>query len=403
MLRTLVHTRDSRFCAACLPALVMAVIAITTSRTASGFVQSSLSPAELGLEITLPGNSKPLIRFAGGGATLINRGRLKVNNPSAAGEFTAIDVRAERDIDGIKVRLAAIYNDLSNQEWWKDKKEKPVGSYFIRAGETVRASELNQFGIEPFEMKTIDARPVVLKPGEGPPIIDAPSLGVSRIEKHLDWYQIWLKNKSDKNIVAYTVSNSTGGSSIYGAEVRGRANVLIPAGGTSQEIYLQATEDEGRAIRITDVIFEDGSIEGDPRVAARFNVVAEGVRIQAPSVLRMVEQTLKRDDPDLREAFDKLEANLWVIPEAIDKPSALELIKTRFPAYDTNTRSALYEELKGGLYDARNIALSEIGETRRSVQALEERSQFTSAVELIRRTLVRLRDTLYQINNAQHQ
>lgn len=401
MLRTCVHARDSRFWALWAASLAMAVFAITTSRTASGFVQSSLSPAELGLEITLPGDSKPLIRFAGGGSTLIRRNRLKVNDPSQAGEFTAIDVRTERDIDGIKVRLAAIYNDLSNQEWWKDKKEKLVGSYLIRAGETARASELSQFGIEPFEMKTIDARPVVLKPGEGPPIVNASSLEVSRIEKHLDSYRIWLKNKSDKNIVSYTVSNSTGSSSRYGGAVRARGNVIIPAGGTSQQIYLQATEAESGA-KITDVIFEDGTIEGDPRVAAQISAAAEGVRIQAPSVLRLVEQTLKRDDPDLREAFDKLEADLWVIPEAIDKPSALELLKTKFPAYDGGARSALYEDLKGGLYDARNIALSQIGETRRSVQELEERSQFTSAVELIRRTLVGLKNTLYQINQAQH-
>lgn len=397
MFQTRVQKRDSRFWA---PSLAMAVIVLTTSVTANGFVQSSLSPVELGLEITLPGDSKPFVRFAFGGAALIPRNRLKVHDPGEAGEFTAIDLRADRDADGMKVTLEVVYNDISKQEWWKDKKQKFVGSYLIRAGETVRASELNQFGIEPFEMKTIDARPVVLKPGEGPPIINAASLEVCRIEKHLDSYRIWLKNKSDKNIVSYTVSNSTGGSTIYGA--RGRASVLITAGGQSQEIYLHANEVESRAIRITDVIFEDGTIEGDPRVAARFSAVAEGVRIQAPSVLRMVEQALKLDDPDLRDAFDKLEADLWVIPEAIDKPSALELLKTKFPAYDANTRSALYEELKGGLYDARNIALSEIGETRRSVQRLEEGSQFTSAVELIRTTLVRLRDTLHQINQAPH-
>jgi hypothetical protein len=391
----------SRFWAFWAPGLAVAVIALTTSRTSSGFVQTSLPSSEFGLEITLPGDSKPLVRFAGGGATLIHRVRLKVHDPNSAGEFTAIDVHAERDADGMKVRLAVIYNDLSNQEWWKDKKEKLVGSYLIRAGETVRASEMAQFGIEPFEMKTIDATPVVLKPGEGPPIINAPSLEVQRIEKHLDSYRIWLKNKSDKNIVSYTLSNSNGGSSRYGGAVRGRATILITAGGTSQQIYLHATEVESGDIKITDVIFEDGSIEGDPRVAAQFSAGAEGLRIQAPSVLHMIEQTLKREDPDLRDAFDKLEADLWVIPEAIDKQSALGVLKTKFPSSDANTRSALYEDLKGGLYEARNIALAEIGETRRTVQELEQRNQFTSAVELIRRTLDRLRDTLHKINSSE--
>jgi hypothetical protein len=383
------------------PCLVITLGALTISMTSRGYAQTRVQSSDLGLEISLPGDSKPLTRLATAGATLISRNRLKVNDPNEAGEFTAIDVHAERDADGMRVRLSVIYNDLSDQEWWKDKKEKLVGSYLIRSGETVRASGLEQFGIEPLEMKTIDATPIVLKPGEGPPIINAPSLEVERIEKHLDSYRIWLKNKSDKNIVSYTVSNGNRGSSRYGGAVRGRANILIAAGGTSQQIYLHATEVESGDIKITDVIFEDGSIEGNPRVAAQFSAAAEGVRIQAPSVLRMIEQTLKRDDPDLRDAFDKLEADLWVIPEAIDKPSALEFLRTKFPAYDEKTRSDLYEDLKGGLYEARNIALANIGDTRRTVQQLEERSQFASAVELIRRTLDRLRDTLYKISSAE--
>lgn len=388
----------SRFGRFWAPCLAIAVVVLTIPRTSRGFAQTSVESSELGLEIVLSDDSGERIRFARGGATLILRNRLRVNDPNAAGEFTAIDVHAERAADGMTVRLAVIYNDISDQEWWKDKKERIVGSYLIRAGETVRASELDQFGIEPLEMKTIDAKPVVLKPGEGPPIINAPSLEVERIERNLDSYRIWLKNKSDKNIVAYTVSTGRGGSIRSRGFAYGRTTTLIAAGGTSKEIYLGP---QVESIKITDVIFDDGSIEGDPRVAAQFSAEAEGVKIQSPSVLRMIERTLKVEDSDLRDAFDKLEADLWVIPEAIDKPSALELLKTKFPAYDEKTRSALYENLKRGLYEARNIALSDIGSARRSVQELEQRSQFTSAVELIRRTLDRLRDTLYKITSPQ--
>jgi len=391
----------SRFGRFWAPCLAITLVALTSSRTSKGFAQTSVESSYLGLEIILPDDSKSHVRFAGGGATLILRNRLKVSDANAAGEFTAIDVHAERDADGMKVRLAVIYNDLSNQEWWKDKKERLVASYLIRAGETVLASELEQFGIEPFEMSAIDAKPVVLKPGEGPRITNAPSLEVEKIERHLDSYRIWLKNKSDKNIVAYTVSTGRGGSIRTGGMTSGRTLTVIAAGGTSAQIFLYGPEVERGGIKITDVIFEDGSIEGDPRVAAQFSAEAQGVKIQSPSVLRMIERTLKVDDSDLRDAFDKLEADLWVIPEAIDKPSALEFLKTKFPAYDERTRSALYENLKGGLYEARNIALSDIGSTRRSVQELEQRSQFTSAVELIRRTLDRLRDTLYKITSAE--
>src|SRR6185503_6865282 len=112
-------------------------------------------------------------------------------------------------------------------------------------------------------------------------------------------------------------------------------------------------------------------------------------------------QTLTVDDSDLRTAFVKLEAELWLIPEALDKPSSIQFLKTKFPAEDEKSLSALYEVFKGGLYDARNIALSSLGETLRTVQRLEERSQYASAVESIRRTLEQLKETFEKITSAQ--
>ena len=125
------------------------------------------------------------------------------------------------------------------------------------------------------------------------------------------------------------------------------------------------------------------------------------MRIQSPSVLRMIEQTLTVDDSDLRAAFNKLEAELWVIPEAMYKEPALQFLKGKFPDQDEKTLSALYEVFKGGLYDARNIALSSLGETGRTVKGLEERGQFATAVESIRRTLEQLKETFGKITSAQ--
>jgi hypothetical protein len=72
-------------------------------------------------------------------------------------------------------------------------------------------------------------------------------------------------------------------------------------------------------------------------------------------------------------------------------------LKTKFPAEDENSLRALYELFKGGLYDARNIALRSLGETLRTVQPLEEHSQYATAVESIRTTLEQLRKTFEEI------
>jgi hypothetical protein len=371
--------------------------------TASGGQEGNVRQTPLGMEISFPGDSTPRVRFntAGAGRAFIPRQRLKINDPNTAGDFIGISIWGERDADGIKVRLALIYLDPEEIDGGgrKNIKEKIVASYLVRVGETVSAAELDRFGIEPFEMKAMDATPVVLKPGEGPRITDSSVLEVERIEKHFDTYRIRLKNKSDKNIVSYTVSTGNGAMRTSGGD-RGRTGIVLAAGATSEELSLQGDEVERTGIKIPSIIFEDGTFEGDPQLARQFLAAAEGVRIQSPAVLRMIEQTLKVDDSDLRAAFYKLEADLWVIPEAMYKQPALQFLKAKFPDQNEKALSSLYEVFKGGLYDARNIALASLGDAGRIVKNFEERSQFASAVELIRRTLERLKETFGEITSA---
>ena len=349
---------------------------------------------EIAIEIKLPDKSLPRRRLPGGDMTLIRRQSLNIIDPVAAGGFTAIDLSSIAEGDSMTVRLAIIYNDVSNQEWWKDKKEKVAGTWVIQRGESVRP-DLTAFGIESFEMSVTDAKAIVFKPGEGPRIVNKTTvLEVVSLKRQLDHCSISLRNTSSKNIVAYSISIGGSGVSSHG---RGLGYPAVAAGATTSEQYLRCSEKDDRDIVISNVIFDDGSFEGDSKVAQQYLANADGLRIQAPHVLRRVEQVLAIPDSDLRAAFDKLEADLWVIPEAIDKQSALDYLAKKLPSLDSKTVNELYEDLKGGLYDARNIALSEIGDTRRYVQELEERGQFASAVESIRRTLERLRESLSKI------
>ncbi len=378
-----------------VPMLVM-LLALSIS----GSTQRPLPRVELGLEVLLPGDRTTAIRLIGGGSTLIPRQRLRINDPAAAGQLTAIDLQAEIDGDAIKVTLSVIYNDLSNQEWWKDKQEKFAGSYIIRDGEALRPAELWRFGIEPFEMKAISARPVVFKQGEGPRVTNETTcLEVARLEKHLSGYRIWMKNTSSKNVVAYVVS--TGRASIgTGMSGRGDRAIALAAGATSQQLHLDGKDIEQSGITIRFAFFEDGSFEGDPRFATPLLAHEEGVRIQAPHVLSRIELTLEADDTELQAAFDKLEAELWVIPEAIDKPSALDFLRTKFPSLDDKTLSALYEDLKSGLYDARNIALSSMGQTGRIFRERAQNSDVADTAKSLRQVLEHLKQTFVKIVSA---
>jgi hypothetical protein len=380
--------------------LILLIVAFGSVMAASS-QQRRFQQSEIVLEVTLPNSSESPLRLQAstGGriSTLINRQQLIINDPKLAGDFTAIDIWVDRESDAIKVRLSIIYNDLSDQEWWKDKKEKIAGSLFIREGESARLTQLAQFGIEPFEMKAIDARPIVIQPETRSLILNnTNSLEVVRIEKSLGVSRLRIKNNSSKNVVAFTVLTNHRHST-SGVSYRAMSHPFAP-GATSDEILLSASDVEQSSITIPVVVFDDESFEGDIKLAAQFLVNQDGIKIQAPHVLRMIEQTLEADDAELQSAFDKLEAQLWVIPEAIDKQSAIELLRSKYPWFDDKTISRLYEDLKGGLYDARSRALSPLGDIKRGIK--EDERQDPDRAVFLRKTLERIKSDFERITAA---
>ena len=84
----------------------------------------------------------------------------------------------------------------------------------------------------------------------------------------------------------------------------------------------------------------------------------EGVKLQLLKLAEMIDQVIQVDDAELADEVENLEARLRAMPEAIDKPSAIAFLKKKFPALNEATINSLYEELKQGLYDARNMALT---------------------------------------------
>lgn len=377
-----------------LAAVLFLVFILSTSAAA----QRELPREDVGLDIVFPGSPYPAIRLAlngGYNVTLIRREQLMIIDANSAGDLTGVRLSAEYGGDAIRIKLSILYDDLSlsNREQLTNRREEAAGSYLLHEGESVRPVELTQLGIEPFELKLVVAKTRVLNPGEDFPIVNnTTALAVERLEAHLDGYRLWLKNTSTKNVVAYNIANGRRGISSDG---RGDGPVLA-AGATSRELRLGSVDRRG--ITISVAVFDDGTFEGDAKQAAPILAKAEGMRIQAPHVLLKIDQTLAVNDSELTAAFDKAEAELWVIPEAIDKASAIELLKARFPSLDEKTWSALYEDLKGGLYDARNIALTDMGVNRRNVRERQQRIEDDGyAAKALRETLEHVKQTLERI------
>jgi hypothetical protein len=255
----------------------------------------------------------------------------------------------------------------------------------MHEGETVRTAELEQFGIEPLELTVVDARPVEIGPSERPFITNkTKSLQVIGLERVIDTYSVTLKNTGEKTIARFSV--------LYGGASQSSGGIP-PA--SLREVNLTGPGIEEGGITVQGVVFEDGSFEADAqKEALGFLAERRGQQIQAPSVLARIVHTIEAGDAELPDSFEKLEAGLWTIPEAIDKPSALELLISEHPALDDRSIDQLYERLKGGLYLARNLALTHLGELkRRLADGLPELSP-EDKVAAIRRLLNQIREQL---------
>ena len=251
-----------------LTSLLILLVGSASLATASSSQEKTFPQPDLALEITIPGSPYPPIKFTvvKGGSSLmpIQRQQLTIIDPKLAADFTAVGVSAFGEENGIKVRLSIIYNDLSKQDWWNDNREKVAGTLLIREGQSARAAELARFGIEPFEMRAINARPVVIQPKEWPRIINSTkSLEIVRIDKSLDSYHIWIKNKSGKNVVTYTLSTE---GSTFSSSRSGSASPLIAAGARTVSGPINSAYIDKGEIAIPVVIFDDGSLKATPNL-----------------------------------------------------------------------------------------------------------------------------------------
>jgi hypothetical protein len=242
------------------------------------------------------------------------------------------------------------------------------------------------------------------QPGDFPCIINnTDALEVKGLAKSSGYYQLRLKNNSNKNVVAYCLSFGNRDIELHGTRIP-RGTVIAP-GETYQQERLWANDSYATNITITAVVFDDDSFEGDLNFAAEIVACREGIRIQSSSVLQMIERTLAVDDASLCNTFEKLEPQLAVTPEAVDKESALELLKSKYPCFDKKMIGWLYECFKMGLYEGKNMAHCPVGNIRQALKGLKEESTLnkeTLQINLIRERLNQIKKNFGELSQARY-
>ena len=268
--------------------------------------------------------------------------------PEGRARFSSVRLRASYEGDAVRVKVAAVFDDSYPAETPGPKygaREEELASRLAWEGETVTVEEMKRFGFEPLVPKVVRAEP---EP-ERPPT-PAPTRAVSRIKAievvsfaaagaRLERGMLTLLNVSGKNISALEVNVPDHGLSHTAQAASGRA-LMQPGGSYQTEITLGSSgrwtpqgfvpEPPPEELVIGTVVFDDGSYEGDVKVAARMAARQKGRLLQFARVLGLLPGAANEPQTEAVAPLDALKSRVAGL--RIDaEPSLLEELLAQFP------------------------------------------------------------------------
>lgn len=300
----------------------------------------------------------------------VNLKRISDWKPSAEVPTEASGLRLQFWLEGNtpQIEVSAYLEKIaprSNPDWEKLATTKVV----LRAlplDETVTISDTERFGIQPFQVRAFRAQPWSV----GPPLITnkTQALNVESVSEARPNYTLKVRNVSHKAINAihsYGIENDRkqGGSGSSAAS-------LIPAGRVfmiqqrfalvEERLKTKAqSEPTKREIVIAAVVFDDGSFEGEPDVAAEMAADMVGNRIQLTRMIPLLKRLVARPGggPDQLKTLQK---DIAALPEEVDSGVLAELMERFATASEDMKNRRIKEEVGNGMRSLKAHVLREI-------------------------------------------
>lgn len=209
-----------------------------------------------------------------------------------------------------------------------------------RLNDFIEIGELERFGFRPLTVKVVSARPE--SPSRMHVMSRAPSIELRIVSEDRAGFMVAYHNTSSRACMGFAVTTEPQpeGNESLGGTASWSKGVIAP-GATLQQPFGVARSGRktpagfvpdapSSTIVLLAALFEDGSFEGDPSVAARLEAGRDAGRLQRQRVNQVVNSIL--DDPSLddpaRVARIRLEiARLSEEPDA----GVIDAVRARFP------------------------------------------------------------------------
>jgi hypothetical protein len=315
----------------------------------------------------------PKLKVAG--SFTIPPGEIIKRADTANEQVSMVKVSAAFEKDIWRINISAVKGEFY------DKGEQDVATFLVRENEKMTVKEMGQFGIKSFDISIVkvDQSAAIL-----PKIRNrTQSIEVTNVEAITvpSPYRILLRNLSYKSVLALEVSTYN----------RDYVNLLkwpqgtwdrplIEPGGTYEEELPSAGQgrvtdngyvpEQSAAIEISTVVFEDGTYEGKPYLAAVTKANMMGSKAQLVRVIALL-QAAREPAGELNvRTMTGLKEAISVLSEDAD-PGQLKDLQAQFPSLDEGAKKNLANFMRSGLHSVKVTLLKEI-------EAFEKEGQPTS-------------------------
>jgi len=283
--------------------------------------------------------------------------------------------------DGEQVSLVWVAAHSEGEAWrikvsvvrgeFYDGGEQEVATYTVRENEKVKIVEVGEFGVDPFEVSIVR----VVQAAAAQPAVrnKTQSIEVLSVEAGLipSPYRLALSNRSHKRVLALEVRTYSGERMLLlmwpdGTwdrplmEAGGTCEVEMPSAGGGQTTAYGYVPEQSTSVEVTTVVFEDGTYEGEPYLAAVTRAERVGSKTQLGRVVPLLRTAREAaDGGDLKSVLVGLKEDVSRLGEDAGAAQLKEL-QNRYPTLSDEGKRNLANFLRTGLHKVKTAVLKDI-------------------------------------------
>jgi hypothetical protein len=265
------------------------------------------------------------------------------------------------DGDAVAITASIVFGPFDNNSgsgpMMADHPKQDIGTYSLHPNESVVLQEMEQFGLQPWTIKIVNAQ---LPTSIGLPTInEVPSIQSKILGQDRQGYTIALHNLSSRAVAAILFETTLDHNSNH-MEFSCRAPLIAP--NESHEFRLfcdtsaSAVDQSPCAFILKAALFADGSYEGDTTAAASLAIPQIAKEIQRRHLNALMDNILADRSQDDAAKLARIRSELSKLYEKPD-PAILEQIQLRFPGLPRTALDSVSSQITASLSGEKQVTL----------------------------------------------